>query len=247
MRACAAEQPAEEQRESRHAREKTSDDARARKPLDLLAVGREAPSGRQIVFVIDDDSAVLGSMRFLLSVQGYEPKTFSTAEEFLATVAPDERGVVVTDVRLPGLTGVELIQGMKERGLDFPAIVITAYADVPLAVCAMKQGAVDLLEKPFDPSALIDTLRQAFASMSEKGESVASEQAVRDSLSSLSTREKGVLQELVKGKTNRAIAAELGISQRTVEVHRANIMKKTGAGSLSALVRMALILESKPS
>jgi two-component system response regulator FixJ len=241
MRACAAEEP----RESRYATEKAPGDAKVRKPPDPLSVGREAPGRRQIVYVIDDDSAVLGSMRFLLSVQGFEPKTFSTAEEFLETVAPKERGVVVTDVRLPGLTGVELIEGMKKRGLDFPAIVITAYADVALAVCAMKQGAVDLLEKPFDPGALIDTLRQAFASMSEKGESVASERAVRESLSSLSTREKSVLQELVKGKTNRAIAAELGISQRTVEVHRASIMKKTGAGSLSALVRMALILESK--
>ena len=243
MRVCAAEEP----RESRHATQKTPDGAKARKAENLPAVGREAPSRRQIVYVIDDDAAVLGSMRFLLSVQGFEPKTFSTAEEFLETVAPGEMGVVVTDVRLPGLTGVELLEGMKKRGLDFPAIVITAYADVPLAVCAMKQGAVDLLEKPFDPGALIDTLRKAFASMSEKGESVASEQAVRESLSSLSTREKDVLQELVKGKTNRAIAAELGISQRTVEVHRANIMKKTGAGSLSALVRMALILEGKPS
>lgn len=215
--------------------------------MDLLPVDGEAPSRRQIVYVIDDDSAVLGSMRFLLSIQGFEPKTFSTAEEFLETVAPGEMGVVVTDVRLPGLTGVELLDGMKKRGLDFPAIVITAYADVPLAVCAMKQGAVDLLEKPFDPGALIDTLRQAFASLSERGESVASEQAVRESLLSLSTREKDVLQELVKGRTNRAIAAELGISQRTVEVHRANIMKKTGAGSLSALVRMTLILEGKPT
>jgi two-component system, LuxR family, response regulator FixJ len=243
MRGCAAE----EQRESRHAIGKTPDDGRSRKRVDLLPVDGEAPSRRQIVYVIDDDSAVLGSMRFLLSIQGFEPKTFSTAEEFLETVAPGEMGVVVTDVRLPGLTGVELLDGMKKRGLDFPAIVITAYADVPLAVCAMKQGAVDLLEKPFDPGALIDTLRQAFASLSERGESVASEQAVRESLLSLSTREKDVLQELVKGRTNRAIAAELGISQRTVEVHRANIMKKTGAGSLSALVRMTLILEGKPT
>jgi two-component system, LuxR family, response regulator FixJ len=243
MRACAAE----EQRESRHAIENAPDGAKARKAVDSLAIGREASSSRQIVYVIDDDSAVLGSMRFLLSVQGFEPRTFSTAEEFLETVTPGDMGVVVTDVRLPGLTGVELIEGMKKRGLEFPAIVITAYADVPLAVCAMKQGAVDLLEKPFDPGALVDALRQAFARMSEKGESAASEHAVRESLSSLSTREKDVLQELVKGKTNRAIATELGISQRTVEVHRANIMKKTGAGSLSALVRMALILEGKPT
>ncbi len=240
MRACAAE----EQRESRQAIEQTPEGAKGRKPADALAIAREAASCRQIVYVIDDNSAVLCSMRFLLSVQGFEPRTFSTAEEFLETVAPDEMGVVVTDVRLPGLTGVELIEGMKKRGLDFPAIVITAYADVALAVCAMKQGAVDLLEKPFDPGALIDTLRQSFANMSEKGENFASAQAVRESLSSLSTREKGVLQELVQGKTNKAIAAELGISQRTVEVHRANIMRKTGAGSLSALVRMALILES---
>ena len=240
MSACAVE----EQRESRHAIDKTPDGAKGRELTDLLAVGREASSSRQIVYVIDDDTAVLGSMRFLLSVQGFEPRTFSTAEEFLETVAPGDMGVVVTDVRLPGLTGVELIEGMKKRGLEFPAIVITAYADVALAVCAMKQGAVDLLEKPFDPGALIDTLRQAFANMSVKGENLASAQAVRESLLGLSTREKGVLQELVKGKTNKAIAAELGISQRTVEVHRANIMRKTGAGSLSALVRMALLLES---
>jgi len=246
MRACATEEPRELE-ESGRATEKTADAPKTQGSLDLLAVGREDPSNKQVVYVIDDDAAVLGSMRFLLSVQGFEAKTFSTAEEFLEGVRPGETGVVVTDVRLPGLNGVELIEGMKQRGLNLPVIVITAYADVSLAVSAMKQGAVDLLEKPFDPSALIDTLRQAFASLSEKGENVASAQAMRESLWTLSAREKGVLQELIKGKTNRAIAAELGISQRTVEVHRANIMKKTGAGSLSALVRMALIFEGKPS
>ena len=214
--------------------------------MDFFAVGRDSPNRKQVVFVIDDDDAVLGSMRFLLTVQGFEAKTYSTAEDFLESVAPTETGVVVTDVRLPGLNGVALIEGMKKRGLNLPVIVITAYADVALAVTAMKQGALDLLEKPFDPSALIDTLRQAFSRMSQKG-GVASEQTIRDNLSSLSAREKCVLQELIKGKTNKAIAAELGISQRTVEVHRANIMKKTEAGSLSALVRMAMILEGKPS
>ncbi|BDV37179.1 response regulator transcription factor [Methylocystis bryophila] len=208
-----------------------------------MATGRESADRKQIVHVIDDDAAVLGSVRFLLSIEGFEAKTYTSAEEFLEAVGPSDTGIVVTDVRLPGLNGVELIEGLKKRGLNLPVIVITAYADVALAVSAMKQGAIDLLEKPFDPAALILTIRQALEGVSEKGESVATTQAVRRSLSSLSAREKGVLEELIKGKTNKAIAAELGISQRTVEVHRANIMKKTEAGSLSALVRMALIAE----
>jgi len=203
---------------------------------------RDRASHKQVVHVIDDDAAVLGSVRFLLTIEGFEVKTYPSAEEFLEAIDPGEEGIVVTDVRLPGLNGVELMEGIKKRGLNLPVIVITAYADVALAVSAMKQGAVDLLEKPFDPSVLISTVQQAFAGAPEKAESSASAQ-VRHNLSSLTAREKGVLEELIKGKTNRAIAAELGISQRTVEVHRASIMKKTDAGSLSALVRMALVLE----
>ncbi len=232
-------------KESGHVGEKALEGVKPRAPHEILEIGREAAGRKQVVHVIDDDAAVLGSVRFLLTIEGFEAKTYSSAEEFLEAIDQGDPGIVVTDVRLPGLNGVQLIEGMKKRGLNLPAIVITAYADVALAVSAMKQGAVDLLEKPFDPSALVQTVRQAFAGMSEQGESVASAQAVRKSLASLSAREKGVLEELIKGKTNRAIAAELGISQRTVEVHRANIMKKTEAGSLSALVRMALIAEKQ--
>jgi len=244
MRGCAAQEFGELQ-EPCLAGENPLDGEKVGGSLEFLVAGRESPNRKPVVYVIDDDEAVLGSMRFLLTVQGFDAKTYSTAEAFLESVAPGETGVVVTDVRLPGLNGVELIEGMKKRGLNLPVVVITAYADVALAVSAMKQGAVDLLEKPFEPSALIDTLRQAFTRVSEKGGNVVSAEAIRENLSSLSAREKGVLAELIKGKTNRAIAAELGISQRTVEVHRANIMKKTEAGSLSALVRMALILEGK--
>ncbi len=231
--------------DSHRAGEKTLEAGKPRISPELLEIGRETTARKQVVHVIDDDAAVLGSVRFLLTIEGYEAKTYSSAEEFLETIGESEAGIVVTDVRLPGLNGVQLIEGMKKRGFNFPVIVITAYADVALAVSAMKQGAIDLLEKPFDPSALVQTVRQAFAGVSEQGDSVASAQAVRKSLSSLSAREKGVLQELIRGKTNKAIAAELGISQRTVEVHRANIMKKTEAGSLSALVRMALIAEKQ--
>lgn len=227
--------------------EKAPDGAKPRSSPEHL-VGRDSVNRKQVVHVIDDDAAVLGSVRFLLTIEGFEAKTYSSAEDFLEAVEPDDGGLVVTDVRLPGLNGVELIEGMKKRGLNLPVIVITAYADVSLAVSAMKQGAVDLLEKPFDPSALINTIQQAFAGATGKlGESGASAQAIRHNLSTLTAREKGVLQELIKGKTNKAIASELGISQRTVEVHRASIMKKTEAGSLSALVRMALVLEGKPS
>ena len=245
IRAGVTEEPREPPGIHRPA-EKTPEGAKPSNSPEHLAIERDGANQKQVVHVIDDDAAVLGSVRFLLTVEGFETKTYSSAEDFLEAVEPDERGLVVTDVRLPGLNGVELIEGMKKRGLNLPVIVITAYADVSLAVSAMKQGAVDLLEKPFDPSALINTIQQALAGRSEK-EGVASAQAIRHNLSSLTAREKGVLQELIKGKTNKAIAAELGISQRTVEVHRASIMKKTEAGSLSALVRMALALETKPS
>jgi len=232
-------------RDSRRAGEKALEGAKPRVPPELLEIGRETAGRKQVVHVIDDDAAVLGSVRFLLTIEGFEAITYSSAEEFLEAIKPGDAGIVVTDVRLPGLNGVQLVEVLKRRGLNLPAIVVTAYADVALAVSAMKQGAVDLLEKPFDPSALIEKIRQASVGVSEQEESVASAQAVRKSLSSLSAREKGVLQELIRGKTNKAIAAELGISQRTVEVHRANIMKKTEAGSLSALVRMALIAEKQ--
>jgi two-component system, LuxR family, response regulator FixJ len=245
IRAGVTEEPREPPGIRRPA-EKTPEGAKPSISPEHLAIERDGANQKQVVHVIDDDAAVLGSVRFLLTIEGFEAKTYSSAEDFLEAVEPDERGLVVTDVRLPGLNGVELIEGMKKRGLNLPVIVITAYADVSLAVSAMKQGAVDLLEKPFEPSALINRIQQAIAGRSEK-EGVASAQAIRHNLSSLTAREKGVLQELIKGKTNKAIAAELGISQRTVEVHRASIMKKTEAGSLSALVRMALALETKPS
>jgi two-component system response regulator FixJ len=246
MRAGVREEPRKPPETHRLA-EKTPDRAKLRSSPDPLEAGRESVNGKRVVHVIDDDVAVLGSVRFLLTIEGFETKTYSSAEDFLEAIEPGEGGIVVTDVRLPGLNGVELIEGLKKRGLNLPVIVITAYADVALAVSAMKQGAVDLLEKPFNPSTLVNTVQQAFAGASEKGEGVIPAQAVRQNLSSLTAREKDVLQELIKGKTNKAIAAELGISQRTVEVHRASIMKKTEAGSLSALVRMALVLEGKPS
>ncbi|MBY6241243.1 response regulator FixJ [Methylosinus sp. Sm6] len=197
-------------------------------------------SDHAVVHVIDDDDAVRDSLALLLSTEGLRVEAHESASAFLAHVQPGAPGCVVTDARMPEMTGIELLEEMKSRQLVLPVVVITAYADVDLAVQAMKQGAFDFLEKPFDNEALIACVRLALAFEREEQFRAAETQTIQARMQTLTARESEVLARLLDGLPNKTIGRELGISVRTVEVHRANVMLKMNAGSLSELVRMSL-------
>lgn len=203
-------------------------------------------SNDSLVHVVDDDLAVRQSLSFLLASDGLAVKLHESASAFLEGLRHPPEGCVVTDVRMPGIDGIELLRRMKAKGWSVPVIVITGHADVPLAVEAMKEGAVDFVEKPFDDERLIATIRDAL----ERGKATAHEDAgaalARTRLASLSERERQVLEGLVAGKANKVIAYDLEISHRTVEIYRANVMTKMKAGSLSELVRMAIVCGVAP-
>lgn len=198
-------------------------------------------SETETVHVIDDDQALRDSLKFLLESAGIEAVTHESANAFLDLVRQVEPACVITDIRMPGLSGIDLLQRMKDLKLDVPVIVITGHADVPLAVEAMKVGAADFFEKPFDDDALLAAVRSAL-SRHERDHQRSAERAQIDArLASLSSRERDVLMGLVAGRANKQIAFDLGISPRTIEIYRANLMTKMHAGSLSDLVRMALV------
>lgn len=192
-----------------------------------------------VVHVVDDDLAVRQSLAFLLASGGLAVRLHDSATAFLKSVG-DASGCVVTDVRMPGVDGIELLRRLKARGLKLPVIVMTGHADVPLAVEAMREGAIDFIEKPFDDELLLKAIREALARHEHEAEQTAEAREVEGRVASLSERERDVLAGLVAGKANKAIAHDLGISPRTVEIYRANLMKKMKARSLSELVRMAL-------
>lgn len=191
------------------------------------------------VFVVDDEEDVRNSMALLLQIEGYEVDAFPSASAFLESVSAPYKGCVLTDVRMPGMDGVELIAQMRKKSISLPVIVLTAHADVPLAVQAMKLGASDLLMKPAHIDALIAALEAAFnKNRGDKGL-----RAIKDRLATLTPREAEVLHALLNGMSNKEIANDLGISVRTAEVHRANIMAKTGARGLAGLIKMAVSVE----
>jgi len=193
-----------------------------------------------VVHVIDDDAAVRDSLVFLLESADLKVVAYESAIAFLAALPGIAHGCIVTDVRMPVMNGVELVRRLKELGVSDPIIVITGHADVPLAVEAMKAGVTDFIEKPFDDDALLDAIRAALARAGTGARHGEEHARILDRLASLSAREREVLDGLVIGKANKIIAYELGISSRTVEVYRANVMTKMHAHSLSELVRMAL-------
>ncbi|HEY8572682.1 response regulator FixJ [Phenylobacterium sp.] len=194
-----------------------------------------------IVHVIDDDEAMRESLAFLLDTAGFAARTYESAVAFLGRSGELEPGCIVTDIRMPEMNGLELVRKLKERGVPHRVIVITGHGDVPLAVEAMKAGVVDFLEKPFNDDALLGAVRSALDASERASQQDAERKRFETMLESLSPREQDVLRGVVAGKPNKIIAYELGISPRTVEVYRANVMTKTGAGGLSDLVRMALL------
>lgn len=197
-------------------------------------------SGKTVIHVIDDDAAMRDSLAFLLDVNGFEPQVYESADAFLRAASLEIARCVVSDIRMPGMTGVELVRKLKGGGSACPVILITGHGDVALAVEAMKAGAVDFIEKPFDDETLLGAIRSALDTRPVEPESGSTRKDAEARLADLSPRERDVLQGLVAGKINKVIAHDLSISPRTVEVYRANLMAKTGARSMSELMRIAL-------
>lgn len=194
-----------------------------------------------VVHVVDDDLAVRQSLSFLLASDGLPVRLHESATAFLETMVEPGTGCIVSDVRMPGIDGIAFLRHLRERGSPLPVIMMTGHADVPLAVEAMKEGAIDFIEKPFDDELFLSTVRKALERQAEDTARDAPLLAVRERIRSLSQRERQVLDGLVEGKANKVIAFDLGISPRTVEIYRANLMTKMQARSLSELVRLALL------
>jgi two-component system response regulator FixJ len=192
------------------------------------------------VFVVDDDADVRDSVCALLESAGLVSEPYDSALAFLAAYEPGRHGCVIADVRMPDMDGMALQEELLKRGSNLPVIVVTGHADVPLAVRAMKAGAADFIEKPFDDEALISSVRRALAQAVSTREQASIAQRATALIASLSARERQVLELLVAGRSNKVIAYELDISPRTVEIHRAHVMEKMEAKSLSDLVRAAL-------
>lgn len=191
------------------------------------------------IHVIDDDAAMRESLAFLLDVNGYQPIVHESANSFLEEVATEGPICVISDIRMPGVSGIELVRKLKSLGSPCKVILITGHGDVALAVEAMKAGANDFIEKPFDDGTILQSVQSALSMGPDiQGDTAKKEAEAR--LAELSSRERDVLRGLVAGKINKVIAHDLGISPRTVEVYRANLMAKTGARTVSDLMRIAL-------
>jgi two-component system, LuxR family, response regulator FixJ len=198
------------------------------------------PTTKGKVYVVDDDEAMRHSLEFLLGSAGFEVSLFDAAQAFLEALSDLEFGCVVSDVRMPGIDGIEMLRRLQAQHCRFPVIIMTGEGDVPQAVAAMKLGAIDFIEKPFDDDLLLSMIEGGLdrAEPEAKNEAVVREIIAR--VESLSPRERQVMDGLVAGRSNKAIARDYDISPRTIEVYRANVMTKMQAGSLSELVRLAM-------
>lgn len=203
------------------------------------------PAAEQRVYVVDDDPSARESLCWLLNTEGIDTRAFASAEEFLAAYSLDWSGCITVDIRMPGLSGLQLQEALNARHNRMPVIVLTGHADVPIAIRAMKLGAHDFLEKPYADGELLASVRSALARGREIDDADLERDSAASALDALTDRENEVMRLIVAGFTNKAAAAELGISEKTIEAHRARVMEKTGARSLSELVRMSLILRDK--
>jgi two-component system, LuxR family, response regulator FixJ len=194
-----------------------------------------------VVHVVDDDDAARESLRFLLETAQLPVRAYQSARAFLDALPATDDGCVITDVKMPEIDGLELVRQVRRRNPELPVIVITGHADVPLAVDAMKAGAVDFIEKPYDGEVLLGSVRSALTGQGSKPPRDGERAEIETRLAALTQRERQVLDGLIAGHPNKVIAHDLGISARTVEIYRANVMAKMQATSLSQLVRMALI------
>jgi two-component system response regulator FixJ len=203
----------------------------------------EKPTTPRVVHIIDDDEALRESLAFLLRTAKLEVKSFDSAKAFLEALPDASLACIITDVRMPDMSGIDLLRRLKELKVDAPVIVITGHGDITLAVEAMKIGAADFFEKPFNDELLLASVGAALRDQEGQTKRHAERAEIEHRLSTLSPRERDVLAALVEGRANKQIAFDLGISPRTVEIYRANLMNKMQADSLSDLVRMALIAQ----
>jgi len=195
-------------------------------------------NGEPTVFIVDDDDEVRDSLEDLVDSVGLKAEIFASAQEFLAAYDPLRAGCLVLDIRMPGMSGLELQEKLGERQAVLPIIFITGHGDVPMAVEAMRRGAVDFIQKPFRDQDLLDRINSALAQGVGRREDMEEQRAIEERIHSLTRREYQVMEMVVEGKANKVIAIDLGLSQRTVEVHRANVMEKMRAKTLADLVRM---------
>lgn len=209
---------------------------------DKRQTGDAAPT----VFVVDDDEGARNSLRFLLKSVGLPARAFNSAQEFLAAYAPSQAGCLVLDVRMPGMSGLELQQELNRRGAVIPVIFVTGHGDVPMAVEAVQHGAFDFVQKPYREQEMLDRIQRALAKDRANRQALQERDRIRARLASLTPREREVMALMTLGKPNKVMAAELGLSQRTVEIHRAHVMEKSGATSVAQLVRMVLDSEQAP-
>lgn len=202
-------------------------------------------TAKPIVHVVDDEVAIRDSLVMLLESAGHAAHAYADAGQFLSGVVPNQPGCVVADVRMPGLSGLDLQRRLREDRIDLPVIIITGHGDVAMAVAALKEGAADFIEKPFDEDVFLSAIDSAL----DKGARVFRERqevsGIQARVTELTPREREVMERIVQGHPNKAVASDLDISVRTVEIHRARVMEKMRAKSLSELVRMALRLEDK--
>jgi two-component system response regulator FixJ len=199
-----------------------------------------AQAADRTVFVVDDDAPALDSLLMLLRSDGLNPSGFSSAEAFLDDLSPDARGCIISDVRMPGMDGVQLIRALKERHCLMPVIVITGHADVTVAVQAMKAGAAEFVQKPFESELILRLVRACLEENDDAVDASSRRLRVLRRIESLTAREHQVLDLIMQGASNKLIASSLDISPRTVEIYRANVMSKMRADSLSDLIRMTL-------
>ena len=192
------------------------------------------------MFVVDDDQAMRNSLKWLIESVGVGVESFASADEFLAHYQAGRSGCLVLDVRMPGMSGLELQEHLIKENIHIPVVIITGHGDVPMAVRAMKAGAVDFIEKPFNDEALLDAIRRALAYEEQQRSHYFEHSQIKERLGHLTPREREVMDMVTEGKSNKEIANTLGVSAKTIEAHRARVMEKMQAGSLAELVRMAL-------
>ena len=201
-------------------------------------------SNKGVVFIVDDDEAMRNSLRWLIESVGRTVETYESARAFLEIHYPGRSGCLLLDVRMPGMSGLELQSQLESHDIRLPVIILTGHGDVGMAVKAMKAGALDFIEKPFDDELLLAAIEKALTEDAEKREERASRAEILARMSQLTKRESQVMEMVTNGKSNKEIAAELNVSAKTVEAHRAHVMEKMQAGSLAELVRMAMTVSA---
>jgi len=199
----------------------------------------------RLIHLVDDDEAIRRSAGFMLKTSGFRVQSYESGDHLLKSAASLEPGCILLDIRMPGMDGLEVQQALKERGVGLPVVIMTGHGDVTLAVQAMKAGAVDFIEKPFEKAVLLGAIDQAFSRLDRSSEARERAKEAEVQLNGLTAREREVLDGLAQGLPNKTIAYDLGISPRTVEIHRANLMSKLGVRSLSEALRIAFAAEER--